>query len=445
MSSNIQTQMTPDVQPDMHEMRRAFREGNTAAVMASLATLQDPDLQYKVHAFMNRDGNLMSQYFVNAFQKTIEQALAYQENSTSIAKPQSIDSYDEDFIAQQSGIREWGVDQYLARLSLEAIPIKHQAAVVGTMRDDGIYILEFVAHYRALGFEHIFIYTNDNADGSDALLTLLANAGLITVINNEVTKKVPPEVKAYGHAMSLLPALWEFEWALFIDSDEYLMPAQSYDFSIGKLINHVNAKDPDRLIGGILFDWLWMVSDMAYKRIPGLLSERFQHGREHCLGKCLVRLRDVSSMRRQHCPDMLPDKLLVDSTMNPLNLDTIWDRRNSNYEGGKINHYWPRSFEEFAIKKARGASLGSEQNEYDRPYKQFFEWNGPALPDNHWPTSRNYLSRIYSEIGKLKALPGVDVAVIDIEKGFKSRLDAICSEEELRRLYTLNEVPPSHL
>ena len=38
------------------------------------------------------------------------------------------------------------------------------------MRDEGLVILEWVAHYRALGFDTIVVYTNDNTDGSDDLL-----------------------------------------------------------------------------------------------------------------------------------------------------------------------------------------------------------------------------------------------------------------------------------
>jgi hypothetical protein len=60
--------------------------------------------------------------------------------------------------------------QWLNVLMLGRIVPGRRVAVVGTMRDDGIYTLEWIAHYRALGFEHLVIYTNDNADGSEVLL-----------------------------------------------------------------------------------------------------------------------------------------------------------------------------------------------------------------------------------------------------------------------------------
>jgi Glycosyl transferase family 2 len=432
---------------DLVEMRLAFEEADEAALIRRLNSIfPDPDNKEKVRSILRFDGVNIANVFDANFAKVINKAISYVRLAqVQMPRPLRIESVDEDYIAQLSGIEEWNIDQCLARLCLERMPIKHKAAVVGTMRDDGIYILQWVAHYRLLGFEHLFIYTNDNADGSDELLARLAEAGLITVIYNEVTREVPPETKAFGHALNLLPALWEFEWALFIDSDEYLMPADVHGFSIEHFLDHVNAHDPAQNIGAILFDWLWMVSDMAFKREPGLLCERFQHAREHFLGKCMVRLRDVTSMRRQHTVDLMPGKTLVDSTLNPLDSEGIWQRKANEYAGGQINHYWPRSFEEFAIKKARGASLGGEQNEYDRPYKQFFEWNGPALADNHWPTSRSYLSRLHAEIFKLRALPGVQEAASNIELGFKNRLASIGSEEELHRLYKLNEVPPSDL
>src|SRR5699024_4672828 len=39
-----------------------------------------------------------------------------------------------------------------------------------SMRDEGPFALEFVAHHRAIGFDRIFIASNDCRDGTDLLL-----------------------------------------------------------------------------------------------------------------------------------------------------------------------------------------------------------------------------------------------------------------------------------
>ena len=85
-------------------------------------------------------------------------------------------------------------------------PTRTAAAVV-TVKNEGCFLLECVAHYRAIGFEHVFIYTNDNTDGSKALLDALDRTGWVTVICNEVGRRASPQVKAYEHSIHLLRAL----------------------------------------------------------------------------------------------------------------------------------------------------------------------------------------------------------------------------------------------
>jgi len=351
-------------------------------------------------------------------------------------------SRDLDFIADLAGIVRWSIAQTLNRFVMDRIEPKKRAAVVGTMRDDGIYIMEFVAHYLALGFEHIFIYTNDNADSSLDLLDVLSEHGLITVLESEVTGKVPPEAKAFGYALNLLDELRDYEWALFVDSDEFLVPEVRYEFSIDAVLDALALEDSQGRVAGICYDWLWFISDMAFERAPGLLCERFQHAKPHWLAKCLVRVRDVISMRHQHYPEVAPGFTVVDSLFEPLDLSTIWQRRQAQYGGGRINHYWPRSFEEFAIKKARGASLEMQDNQYDRPYEQFFSWNGHSAAENSHPTDPKHMQKVKDQIDALRALEGVAAVADRIEREFSSFLARVTPHQDLRAEYAKNRAEP---
>ncbi len=53
-------------------------------------------------------------------------------------------------------------------------------------RNEGSYLLDWIAYHRSIGFDHIFIYTNDNTDGSDDLLDRLAYTGAVTWLRNEL-------------------------------------------------------------------------------------------------------------------------------------------------------------------------------------------------------------------------------------------------------------------
>jgi hypothetical protein len=354
-------------------------------------------------------------------------------------------SCDFDFIADLGGATRWSLAHALNRLALDRIEPTQRSAVIGTMRNDGIYITEWVAHYLALGFDHLFIYTNDNTDGSDELLSLLAQHGIITLIENEISGAVPPEAKAFGHALNVLSELRDYEWALFVDSDEFFVPAQAYDNSVRNLLASITRTSPDNRVAGVCYDWLWFISDMIFGREPGLLCERFQHARPHWLSKCLVRVRDVLSMRHQHHPELVSGYEVVDSAFQPLDLARIWERRQPQYSGGRINHYWPRSFEEFAIKKARGAALGIDNNLYDRPYEKFFAWNGYASPGNRYATDPRLLRSVKERIDMLRTLEGIAACADRIDREFPMLLGQVGSTQRLQQEYDRSRSEPGDL
>jgi hypothetical protein len=106
----------------------------------------------------------------------------------------------------------------LARRQIQA---RRGACLLATARNEGAYLIDWISYHLAAGFEHIFLYSNDNTDGSDALLALLAQHGVITWIDNARSKLLTPQQKAYAHALTLLPQILDFRWAAILDLDEY--------------------------------------------------------------------------------------------------------------------------------------------------------------------------------------------------------------------------------
>lgn len=376
---------------------------------------------------------------------TMEETRRRLAGAVSVPRPHRVISHQHGFVADTGGVSSWKPIQVLNRLVMDQLVPRKKLAVVGTMRNDGIYLLEWVAHYLALGFEHVFCYTNDNADGSDELLAALARHGVVTIIQNELSPLIPPESKAFGHAMNLLHELREYEWALFVDSDEFLeLPAHT-GHKMSSVLDAIDNADPDKRIAAVLYDWLWYVSEFAFEKTPGILLERFSHAREHWLGKCLVRTKNVYSMRQQHHAELPPGYVHVDSALTPIDQATIWDRRAPNYAGGRLNHYWPRSFQEFAIKKARGATLNFKQNFYDRPYTTFFSWNGYESADAFYPADNGLIAAVKTKIAELRTVPEIVECDDRIQANFPKFLAGISSDEMLRTIYRQNRAEPGPL
>ena len=340
-----------------------------------------------------------------------------------------------DFLGEVGDETSWTPARWLNFLMLGRITPRRRAAVVGTMRDDGIYALEWIAHYQALGFEHLFIYTNDNADASDALLRQLAELRIITLIESHTSGLVCPGVKAFNHAVHLLHALRDYEWVLFVDSDEFFVPADEYRMSVVDVLDALDRHYPDRSAAAIAYQWMWYNSAMILKRAPGLLAERFQYATPHWLTKSLVRLRDVLSMRQQHIPDLLAGRMIVDSTFEPLDTTGPWQDWPMQYAGGRINHYWPKSFEEFSVKKARGEALKMVDNEYLRDFRLFFDWNGPDTPETYQPVDAVFLDTVQRGMARLRSMPGVAACEAEVERQFPRLLARYDAAGGLPRIY----------
>ena len=300
--------------PDYHALSRAeeaFIGNDVAGLSRELAGLfpRDPDARrvesLAGFALANAPSPTARSPATRLFFDNIRatQALLRRDDRPSYGRRYRITIGTEfDRIADIRLVDEWKIAKCLNHLLMNRLRPQRRAAVVATMRDDGIYILEFVAYYLALGFEHVFIYTNDNTDGSELLLRRLAEHKVITVIESQTSGAVWPTMKAYEHAVHFLHELREFVWVLFVDSDEYFYAPPHYDHSVLNLLAALNERYPAQLPSAICFHWLWFVSDMIYERLPGLLIERFQHARPHHLTKALVRLHDLISMRCLHWP-----------------------------------------------------------------------------------------------------------------------------------------------
>ena len=162
----------------------------------------------------------------------------------------------------------WQACNFSARRN---VPARRQVCVLATARNEGIYLLEWIAYHRSIGVEAFFLYSNDNNDGSDALLAALAQAGVITWISSELKVGSSAQPKAYGHALQLLPNILDYRWTLVIDLDEY------FAFDRGRFagIQDYIAWQEARPTEAIAFNWLVFGSGGADAWREDPLTSRF--------------------------------------------------------------------------------------------------------------------------------------------------------------------------
>tara|TARA_R110002074_G_scaffold269101_3_gene441049 strand:- start:81 stop:341 length:261 start_codon:yes stop_codon:yes gene_type:complete len=75
--------------------------------------------------------------------------------------------------------------------------------LISCVKDEAVFMLEWVAHHHLLGFDDICIYTNDCTDGTVALLSALEDAGYCRRFDNPVGEKF---IRAANHLSPPPPA-----------------------------------------------------------------------------------------------------------------------------------------------------------------------------------------------------------------------------------------------
>ena len=294
-------------------------------------------------------------------------------------------------------------------------------AVVATARNEGPYLLEWIAHQRAVGFEHVFIYTNDNTDGSEIVLRLLHEAGVITLIESSNGPGCAPQKKSYEHSVHLLRPLREFEWVAYFDIDEFVIPDQRFNYDIRNFLNDGMARLRGHPPGAVLLNWDWYGSDGHVRRSDGLVQRRFTVRRDYGTVKCIAHLPSITRMDYVHTPDFTVR--LVNSSFNPTTI-TPWQVLPIDYSGARLNHYFHKSFEEFANKKFRG--IGDQPVDgVGRDFNSFFQWQPNAVSGSKREPPAALMDRVERNMADLAHIPGVSEAVQDTVGAHKRIADAM--------------------
>jgi hypothetical protein len=328
-----------------------------------------------------------------------------------------------------SNVEKWDPLKLINYLLLQAIPFSNKRAIVATARDEGVSIIEWIAYHRVIGFDAFFIYTNDNTDGSLELLEILAKNNVITLIKNTVSPKVSPQQKCYEHSLYFLPQLRSFQWVSYLDIDEFFLPLKCSPCTIDCLFDQPEVLNES--FSAAIFNWKWFGSSYKFESDDGLVLERFQEARSDAHGKSLSRMRDIVSMRPVHYPTLLPGCHLLDSEFNEVK-DTA--TMQPVYGSGQINHYWNKSFEEFALKKVRGLSsqgLGGRQREFE----QFFAWDARAGGGTMERVPTELLQRVWIEYEAIRMIPGVHDQLTVIKRNVRNRLSELELEFGLRATF----------
>ena len=111
----------------------------------------------------------------------------------------------------------------MPELATDALPRgKGRRVIVTTMKNEGPFILEWLAYHRAIGFDDILVYTNDCTDGTDTMLRMLERKGFVQHRENPFRESGLKPQHAALHASDDEPLVKNAAWLTCIDVDEFV-------------------------------------------------------------------------------------------------------------------------------------------------------------------------------------------------------------------------------
>ncbi len=246
--------------------------------------------------------------------------------------------------------REWGkcmgVDTY---------------TVVSTMKNEGPYILDWVAHYKTLGFDHILVCTNDCTDPTVDILLRLQELGHV-VQHNTIVRRAGIHRSALRQASRRYDIVMNATWVFVCDVDEYLN-VHIGDGSVQALVEGSGA-DTDV----ISVPWRIFGPDGVDALEDTPVTEQFTKGEfewdaelRPTTGKFVKSLyTNQHKFQRMglHAPVSLEEHVADTKRVLPGGTDYVVNgQRTDNpplFTHAQVNHYALRSKESFLIKRARG-------------------------------------------------------------------------------------------
>ena len=315
-----------------------------------------------------------------------------------------------------------------------------KVGLFSSVKNEGPFILEWVAYHSMIGFGPILVYSNDSDDGTDAVLDALDRNGVLHHVLQTLDPEDVPQFRAaergYGH-----PAFADADWLMWMDTDEFLFltpPASSVRDLIGQI-----SDDAD----GIAVNWLNFGDSGHTEWSPEPVTQRFfkrapDHNNRHNHFKTLFRKSEAIRGFGLHRPHVNGDfrdqgRRFVNGAGLPLHDDMYRHGKRMRHALGAtppelvshqmaaICHYPVKTMDSFLLKRMRGSGVAPRDSE-DRA-KRFQDrylrvYNHNTVEDTRM---MQHGEALRSEIARLQSLPGVAEAYESAILRYKAKLEKL--------------------
>ena len=267
-----------------------------------------------------------------------------------------------------------------------------QVTAVSMMKDEGPYVIEWVAHHLAVGFTDLVVYTNDCTDGTDDMLIRLEQLGLAHHRRNAIPDGLKPQPSALNYAQGE-PVVQNSDWVMVFDADEFLSIRYG-DGTLDDLIAAARAQDATGIVatwrifgsGGVV-DWSRApVTEQYLMAAPVTWNKGWGVKTLFTFDPDYWKLGiHRPKMKTRHIKTAFPDSVKWLTGSGRVMEDYFKFRgwrsitRTVGYDWVQLNHYAVKSVDSYAIRKLRG-NVNNKKDKYNSDYWSLQDRN--EVPDD---------------------------------------------------------------
>lgn len=311
---------------------------------------------------------------------------------------------------------------------------------VTCVKNEGPFLLEWIAFHRVIGVTDFLFYSNDCTDATDRLLDRLVDHKIVTHLPNPATNR-NYQMQALKDAKKQ-KLVKQADWVWVADVDEFLN-IHVGDHTIPALIKACG--DPQAI--SVTFQFFANNGLEAFEDRP--VVEQFQHSHNPDIW-CDQTAIEVKSLVRQdfplsyygaHRPFHDEDKhgapTWTDGSGRPVpprfrkhaNKRRIraFPARDARAHA-TLNHYALRSLDSYLVKNDRG-DVNREHRAFDDSYWRERNDNG-----YHDPSILRYADALKAEMDRLKALPGVAALHDEAVTLHRAKRDALLAQDSYQQM-----------
>jgi hypothetical protein len=239
--------------------------------------------------------------------------------------------------------------------------------IVGCMKNEAPYIVEWVAYHRAMGVDNFLIYTNGCEDGTDEILDRLQEMGVLQHRLNDDWKGNSPQQYALNRSLKE-PVIENADWIIHIDVDEFI------NVRCGNgTLDDFFARAPDAT--NVAMTWRMFGHNDVRALSDDFVIDQFDAcapkfcPKPHTVWGFKTMFRNIGAYAKISCHR--PNKLAEDfrdkvkwvngsgQDMTREVAENGWrnSKKTIGYDLLQLNHYALRSAESFMIKRQRGRAL----------------------------------------------------------------------------------------